>query len=191
MRLERVPDNTPRSNDTQNMSCFDYTQNMSCRPRTTVNSKGLSSARLPVRLKGRNVLITPLEYIPTCLAAYSIKYPEMSVPVFNAILSLGNRRRFKTYKRFIMNHSGHEQSLMGWLSSIPEDIIELPRVGHVRRDGKVDFKEVSVLSRNLHKALYIMARSNRYVYIRDKSPLLSLVSVSRRIQIIFVSQGGE
>ena len=182
MRLERIPDNTPRSN---------YTQNMSCRPRTTVNSEGLDSAKLLERLKGKNILINPWEYIPACLVSYARIYPEMSVPIFNAILSLGNRRHFKTYERFIMNHSGHEQSLMGWISSIPEDIIELPRVGHVRRDGKVDFKEVSVLSCNLHKALYIMARSNRYVYIRDKSPLLSLVSVSRRIQIIFVSQGGE
>ena len=186
MRLERTQGIPPRS---------DSIQNMSCRPITTVHSEGLDHTELPERLKGKSILINPWEYIPNCLKRYARGNPEMSVPVFNAILTLGNTRYFTTYDRFIKNKPGHEQSIMNWVSRMPENISQLPRVGHIRgiesNDFKVDFRKKSTLSSNLHSVLYIMARSNRYVYIRDKSPLLSLISVNRKIQIIFVNQGGQ
>jgi len=186
MRLERTQGIPPRS---------DSIQNMSCRPRTTVHSEGLDHTELPERLKGKSILINPWEYIPNCLKRYAGENPEMSVPVFNAILTLGNTRYFTTYDRFIKNKPGHEQSIMNWVSRMPENISQLPRVGHIRRiesnDFEVDLRKKSTLSSDLHSVLYIMARSNRYVYIRDKSPLLSLISVNRKIQIIFVNQGGQ
>lgn len=186
MRLERTQGIPPRS---------DSIQNMSCRPITTVHSEGLDHTELPERLKGKSILINPWEYIPNCLKRYARENPEMSVPVFNAILTLGNTRYFKTYDRFIKNKPGHEQSIMNWVSRMPENISQLPRVGHIRgiesNDFKVDLRKKSTLSSDLHSVLYIMARSNRYVYIRGKSPLLSLISVNRKIQIIFVNQGGQ
>jgi len=168
---------------------------MSCRPRTTVHSEGLDHTKLSERLKGKNILINPWEYVPNCLKHYVRENPEMSVPVFNAILTLGNTRHLKTYDRFIKNQPGHEQNIMNWISHMPENISQLPRVGHIKRiesnDLEVDLRNKSTLKSNLHSALYIMAHSNRYVYIRDKSPLLSLISVNRKIQIIFVHQGGQ
>jgi hypothetical protein len=168
---------------------------MSCRPRTTVNSKGWDREKLPDRLGGRSILIDPWEYIPGCLEPYARRYREMSVPIFNALLTLGDRHLFRTYKDFIRHGSGHEQKLMNWVSRAPGEVSRLPRVGHIkniRANGRgLDHGDGSSSKHGLRTALYIMARSNRYVYIRDKSPLLSLVSLSRRIEIIFVGQGGE
>jgi hypothetical protein len=155
----------------------------------------MAPEKLSERLRGKSILIYPWEYIPDCLESYVRRFEEKITPVFNAIMALGAGRSLDTYSRYLTTHSDHEQVFMDWLSRIPRDISRLPRVGYIRavgsNDSGINPDEGSFSKFNLHTALYIMARSNRYVYIRDKSPLSSLVSISRKIQIIFVSQGGE
>ena len=186
MQLERSQDIPPRS---------DSTQNSGCRPRTTVHSAGLDHMELPERLKGKNILINPWDFIPSCLKHYAGENPEMGIPVFNAILTLGNTRYFTNYNRFIKDQPGHEQNIMHWVSRMPENISRLLRVGHIRKieskQTQLELIKKPTLPIDLHSALYIMARSNRHVYIRDKSPLLSMISVNRIIEITFVNKGGE
>ena len=186
MRIEQSPFSPPQS---------DCTQNMSCRSRTTVKSKGMVPGELSGRLRGKNILIHPRDYIPGCLAFYLRRFEEKSTAVFNATMALGGGRSLDSYSRYITGHSDHEQIFMNWISRVPRDVLQFPRVGHIRGKGsngtRIGSSEVSSSECSLHTALYIMARSNRYVYIRDKSPLSSLVSIDRRIQIIFISEGGE
>ena len=185
MRIEQTPFSPPQS---------DCTQNMNCRSRTTVKSKRLAPEKLSDRLRGKSILIYPREQIPDCLKFNPRKFGGKSTPVFNAIMALGTERSSGTYSRYITGHSDHEQIFMSWISRVPRDVLRFPRVGHIRGKGsngtRIDPDEASSSKCNLHTALYIMARSNRYVYIRDKSPLFSLVSIDRKIQIIFVSEGG-
>ena len=185
MRVERTPFSPPQS---------DCTQNMSCRSRTTVRSKGMAPGKLSGRLRGKNILIYPRDYIPDCLKSYVNRFKEKNTAVFNAIMALGEGRSIDSYSRYITGHSDHDRIFMSWISRVPRDVLLFPRVGHIRGKGsngtRIDSDEGSSSKCSLHTALYIMARSNRYVYIRDKSPLCSLVSIDRKIQIIFISEGG-
>lgn len=169
--------------------CSSFIQNMSCRPRTTVRSARLTLSKVPDGLKGEKIIIEPAMYIPACLKFYAEQNPEMSVPIFNALLALGRyRRHFKTYEHFIRSQAAPEQSMMKWVLRVPEEIAGLPGVGFIKRPGTCDGLNQAVTIKSLHATLFIMARSNRAVYIRNKSPLLSLISTERRLQIIFVDQ---
>jgi hypothetical protein len=160
---------------------------MSCRPRTTVHSKGLTLSKVSVRLRGEKIIVDPGLNIPVCLKSYAAEHPEMSVPIFNALLTLGRRDSFERYRHFIENQPAHEQSLMKWVLRLPEEIAGLPAVGFIKREGTCDGNDTALTIRSLHATLFVMARANRAVYIRNKSPLLSLISANRRLQIIFVS----
>ena len=171
------------------ISCSSFIQNMSCRPRTTVRSAGLTLSKIPEGLKGENFIIDFRDFVPVSLTRYAEQNPGMSVPIFNALLTFGlNRRHLSVYERFIRSGAAHEQSLMKWVLRMPEEIAGLPGVGFIKRSGTCDGLEQAITIKSLHAALFIMARSNRAVYIRDKSPLLSLISTARRFQIIFVDQ---
>ena len=190
MRLGETAGPAPQNEGPANtVGCSSFIQNMSCRPRTTVRSVRLTLAKVPEGLKGEQLIIEPAMYIPGCLKSYAERNPEMSVPLFNALLALGSHRlRSRAYEQFIGGRTAHEQSLMKWVLRIPEEIAGLPGVGFIKRSGTCDGLERAITIKSLHAALFIMARSNRAVYIRDKSPLLSLISTARRFQIIFVDQ---
>jgi hypothetical protein len=170
------------------ITCSSFLQNMSCRPRTTVHSRGLTAAKLPARLQGEKIVIDPGWNIPGCLRTYAGENPEMGVPIFDAVLTLGNRCHSKTYMHFIKSRADHEQSLMKWVSHPPAEVAALPGVGFIKRTGTVDDLTKVIIELSLHACLFIMARSNSSVYIRNKSPLLSLISIDRRLQIIFAGR---
>ena len=168
--------------------CSSFIQNMSCRPRTTVRSKGLTCSKVPARLRGERILVDVEWMIPACLKYYTGENLDMCVPIFNALLTLGDRRSLKAYRHFIDCQPAHEQSLTIWMMSVPEEISKLPGVGFIKRPGTSGGSNRILAISSLHAALYIMARSNRSVYIRKKSPLLSLIAVERKIQVIFVNR---
>jgi hypothetical protein len=167
--------------------CSSFIQNMSCRPRTTVYSKGLTPSKVPHRLKGEKIFIDPGAHIPDCMKNYARKNPDMCVPVYNALLALGNRRSREAYMRFIDSQTDHEKSLMKQVARVPEEIAQLPGVGFIKKPGTCDGLNSALAVRSLRAALFVMARSNRFVYIRNKSPLLSLIT-ARRVQVIFASR---
>ena len=171
------------------ISCSSFIRNMSCRPRTTVRSAGLTLSKIPEGLKGEKIIIELAGFVPVSLKRYAEHNPGMSVPVFNALLTLGrNRRHLSTYERFIKSGAAHEQSLMKWVLRAPEEVAGLPGVGFIRRQDVCEYLDQAGTIKSLHAALFIMARANRAVYIRDKSPLLSLISIERRLEIVFVGQ---
>ena len=106
----------------------------------------------------------------------------------HALLTLGDRRGLETYRHFIDSRPGHEQSMLERVSRVPEEIAGLPGVGFIKRPGRCDGPEGGLLTLSLPATLFIMARSNRSVYIRNKSPLLSLISIERPLQIIFAGK---
>jgi hypothetical protein len=165
-------------------------QNMSCRPRTTVRSGGLAPSSLSPRLQGKRVLVSLEGHIPECMKTYAKRHPQMGVPLLNALLTLGGGHPPETYKKFIKGHKGHEEGLMNRLKPVPREVARLGRVGHIRPMSPGETRSGAVPVAELRAALFMMARSNRSVYIRDKTLLLSLVSVSRSIQVTFVEQGG-
>jgi len=189
MRLGQRSGSAPQNEDLANSMIYStFIQNMSCRPHTTVNSKGLTLSKVPARLRGEKIIVDPGMKIPACLKSYAGEKPEMSVPIFNALLTLGNRRSHKTYRHFIESQPAHEQSLVKWILRVPKEIAKLSGVGFIKRPGTCDSLDTALTIQSLHATLFIMARSNRSVYIRNKSPLLSLISAVRQFQIIFVSQ---
>ena len=171
------------------ISCSSFIQNMSCRPRTTVRSAGLTLSKISEGLKGENFIIDFRDFVPVSLTRYAEHNPGMSVPIFNALLTFGrNRRHLSTYERFIKSGAAHEQSLMKWVLRAPEEVAGLPGVGFIRRQDVCEYRGGARTIKSLHAALFIMARANRAVYIRDKSPLLSLISIERRLEIVFVGR---
>jgi hypothetical protein len=172
----------------KSIMCSSFIQNMSCRPRTQVRSERLTLSKVPDRLKGEKIIVYPGWNIPACLKSYAGANPDMCVAIFNALLALGRRRSLKSYKHFIESQPAHEQSLMKWVLRVPEEIAKLPGVGFIKRPGTCDGLNRALTIQSLHATLFITARSNRSVYIRNKSPLLSLISADRRLQIIFVSK---
>ncbi|KPJ74502.1 MAG: hypothetical protein AMJ54_16985 [Deltaproteobacteria bacterium SG8_13] len=105
------------------ISCSSFIQNMSCRPRTTVRSAGLTLSKIPERLKGENFIIDFRDFVPVSLTRYAEHNPGMSVPIFNALLTFGrNRRHLSVYERFIKSGADHEQSLMKWVLRAPEEV---------------------------------------------------------------------
>ncbi len=190
MRPGEIAGSAPQNEGTANtIGCSSFIQNMSCRPRTQVRSARLTLSKVPEGLKGEKIIIEPARHIPACLKSYAERNPAMSVPIFNALLVLGIYRRHSgTYEKFIRSRAAHEQSLMNWVLRVPEEIAGLPGVGFIKRSGTYEGPEPTAGINSLHANLFIMARANRAVYIRDKSPLLSLISTERRLQIVFASQ---
>jgi hypothetical protein len=172
------------------ISCSSFIQNMSCRPRTTVRSAGLTLSKISEGLKGENFIIDFRDFVPVGLTRYAEQNPGMSVPIFNALLTFGTYHgHLSKYERFIRSGAAHEQSLMKWVLRAPEEVAGLPGVGFIRRQDVCGYRDQSRRIKSLHAALFIMARANRAVYIRDKSPLLSLISIERRLEIVFVGRG--
>jgi hypothetical protein len=169
--------------------CSSFIQNMSCRPRTTVRSAGLTLSKISEGLKGENFIIDFRDFVPVSLTRYAGHNPGMSVPIFNALLTFGGyHRHLSEYERFIKSGTTHEQSLMKWVLRAPEEVADLPGVGFIRRQDVCEYRGGARTIKSLHAALFIMARANRAVYIRDKSPLLSLISIERRLEIVFVGR---
>jgi hypothetical protein len=189
MGIKEKADSVPRDEGLSNATaCSSFIQNMSCRPRTTVRSKGLTNSKVPAWLKGEKIVVEPRMNIPACLKHYARENPEMSIPIFSALMTLGHRRTLKTYRHFIDSRPGHEQSLMKWVSRVPDEITGLPAVGFIKRPGTSDGIHQARLIKSLHATLFIMARANRSVYIRNKSPLLSLITTDRQVSIIFADR---
>jgi hypothetical protein len=191
MRLgERAGSLPQNEGPADTIRCSSFIQNMSCRPRTTVRSARLTPSKVPEGLKGDKIIIDPARYLLSAsLKSYAERNPGMSVPIFNALLTLGlYRRHSRTYERFIRSRAAHKQSLMRWVLRVPEEIAGFPGVGFIKRPGTCDGLDQAATIKSLHATLFIMARANRAVYIRDKSPLLSLISTGRRLQIVFVGQ---
>ena len=110
MRLRKETGPGPQNEGLSNaIMCFSFIQNKSCRPRTTVQSKGLTASKLPARLKGKRLVVDPGASIPGCLKTYARKNSEMGVAILDAVLTLGNRRHLKTYMHFIASQTDHEQ----------------------------------------------------------------------------------
>ena len=171
------------------ISCSSFIQNMSCQSRTRVRSAGLTLSKIPEGLKGENFIIDFRDFVPVSLTRYAEHNPGMSVPIFNALLTFGRyHRHLSEYERFIRSGAAHEQSLMKWVLRAPEEVTGLPGVGFIRRKDVCEYRGGARTIKSLHAALFIMARANRSVYIRDKSPLLSLISIERRLEIVFVGQ---
>ena len=171
------------------ISCSSFIQNMSCQSRTRVRSTGLTLSKIPEGLKGENFIIDFRDFVPVSLTRYADHNPGMSVPIFNALLTLGpDRRHLRVYERFIRSRADHEQSLMKWVLRAPQEVAGIPGVGLIRRQDVCKYRGGARTIKSLHAALFIMARANRAVYIRDKSPLLSLISIERRLEIVFVGR---
>lgn len=171
------------------ISCASFIQNMSCRPRTTVRSAGLTLSKIPEGLKGEKIIIEIRGFVHPGLKRYAEHNPGMSVPIFNALLTLGGHGcHLSEYEHFIRSGGPHEQSLMKWVLRAPEEVTDLPGVGFIRRQDVCEYLDQAGTIKSLHAALFIMARANRAVYIRDKSPLLSLISIERRLEIVFAGQ---
>ena len=173
----------------------DLIHNMSYLPRTTVESNGLDPDRLPATLKGNQILVDPGKYLSHALKEYLIERPGIFLPAMIAVLELGPGRSFKTYTRHIEENPGHEQKLLDWMLKIPPKVIQLPRIGLVKKVDKrnsntakkENFKTISTGS-SFHLELFLMARSNKYIYIREKSPILSRISIHKRLRITFLDQ---
>ncbi|MEJ2727361.1 MAG: hypothetical protein P8185_02430 [Deltaproteobacteria bacterium] len=190
MRLgERAGTVKQNEGPADSIMCSSFIQNMSCRPRTTVHSKGLTLSKIPEGLKGENFIIDFRDFVPVSLTRYAQHNPGMSVPIFNALLTFGTyHRHLSKYERFMRSGAAHEQSLMKWVLRAPEEVAGLPGVGFIRRQDVCEYRGGARTIKSLHAALFIMARANRAVYIRDKSPLLSLISIKRRLEIVFVGR---
>ena len=191
MRLgERAGTVKQNEGSADSIMCSSFIQNMSCRPRTTVRSAGLTLSKISEGLKGENFIIDFRDFVPVGLTRYAEQNPGMSVPIFNALLTFGTYHgHLSKYERFIRSGAAHEQSLMKWVLRAPEEVAGLPGVGFIRRQDVCGYRDQSRRIKSLHAALFIMARANRAVYIRDKSPLLSLISIERRLEIVFVGRG--
>ena len=70
----------------------------------------------------------------------------------------------------------------------PQEVADFSGVGFIRRQDVCEYLGGGRRIRSLHAALFITARANRAVYIRDKSPLLSLISIERRLEIVFIGR---
>ena len=170
----------------------DLIHNMSCQPRTTVYSDGLDPGWLPNTLKKRQILVDPENYLLPPLKKYVTRKPDMTVPMLVSLLNLGPRQYVYKYIEHVENNPGHERQLLDWMIKTPEEAVQLPRVGLVSQANKrnldaannKNFKKIKKAS-TLHLALFLMARSNKYIYMCNKSPLLSQISIQRRLLITF------
>lgn len=156
-------------------NCSNQLNNMSCRPRTQLNSKKLPSNMLPETFKGLEVTIDLPSFIPNNLQKWvKENYMGKSVQTsaLNALIKLGNKRQIRTYKRFIDSTDTHEQEILDRLSQKTKLIENLPDVG-VTIDRKIPIKNNVEL--DLQSALYFVAHSSGRIYLKNKSPLLSSI----------------
>ena len=146
-------------------------------------------------MKGNQILVDPGKYLSHALKEYLIERPGIFLPALIAVLELGPGRTFKTYIHHIEKNPGHEQQLLDWMLKTPPTAIQLPRVGLVKKvdkrsfntTKKENFKTISIIS-SFHLELFLMARSNKYIYMREKSPILSQISIHKRLRITFLDQ---
>lgn len=149
--------------------------NMSCRPRTQVNSEKLPSKMLPETFKGLEVTIDLPSFIPKNLQKWvkeNFYGKSVQTSALNALMNMGRNRQIRTYKRFIESTDKHEQEILNRLTHKTKLIENLPDVGVIidRKSPKKNNAEL-----DLQSALYFVSHSSGRIYLKNKSPLLSSI----------------
>ena len=149
--------------------------NMSCRPRTQLNSKKLPMKMLPESFKGLEVTLDLTSFIPNNLRKWIKKNffgKSVQTSALNALVEMGNNRQIRTYKRFIESTDSHEQEILDKLSNKTNLIDNLPDVGVIIDRTSPNKNSVEL---DLQSALYFVAHSSGRIYLKNKSPLLSSI----------------
>jgi|TARA_B100000315_G_C14535425_1_gene568226 hypothetical protein len=161
-------------------------QNMSCRPRTTVNSRGMDKKILPSNLTGTvtNISLNNFHNDPRIIK------DEDPVPLIYAMIQLGVDKEYLDYREFIKGCEDSHKKLLILIEKPSREVIKygLPSIGLAYQftdKSWRDFgKKPSILT-----AVFIMARCGDSVFIRDKNPLLSRLSFNRETAVMFL--GGQ
>jgi len=164
----------------------DLIHNMSCRSRTTVNSRGLDRNILPANLTGSVTNLSLNNFY------FDKEVPETDdpVPLIYAMLMLGENKKIATYKKYIKDCDEVHDKLLNLINEPSQEVQNdsLPAVGVVLQFMDKSFRKFGKQP-SLLTAVYMMARCGENVFIRDKNPLLSRLSFSRETAVMFI--GGK
>jgi len=153
----------------------DYLNNMSCRPRTQVNTGSLPMTLLPESFKGREITVDLSSFIPNNLQKWikNNSYGRATqTSALNALINRGYNRQIRTYIKFIESSDNHEQEILNKLAEKTDLINSLPDIGIIIDRKKPDRNSVEL---SLQSVLYFMAHISGRIYLKNKSPLLSSI----------------
>jgi hypothetical protein len=164
----------------------DLIQNMSCRARTTVNSRGMDKKILPPNLTGSVTNLSLNNFHRDKI----ITETDDPIPLIYAMLKLGVDKKYLDYMEFIEGCEDIHAKLLSLINEPPREIqnCNLPAVGVVFQFRDKSFRKFGEKP-SLLAAVYMMSRCGESVFIRDKNPLLSRLSFSREIAVMFL--GGK
>lgn len=152
-----------------------YLNNMSCRPRTQVNTGSLPMTLLPESFKGREITVDLSSCIPNNLQKWikNNSYGRATqTSALNALINMGYNRQIRTYIKFIESSDNHEQEILNKLTEKTDLIDGLPDIGIIIDRKKPDRNPVEL---SLQSVLYFMAHTSGRIYLKNKSPLLSSI----------------
>ena len=160
-------------------------QNMSCRSRTMVNSRGIEKDRLPINLTGT---VTDLS-LNNYYSGPPLHENEDIVPIINAMAQLGVDKDYSSYLNYIKTCHNPHKELLDMIKNPPKELMgyDLPSVGIVVNDFGSFSPGLGCIS-SLLTAVYMMARCGDNVFIRDKNPLLGRLSFNREIAVLFLGE---
>ncbi len=164
----------------------DLIQNMSCRARTTVNSRGMNNKILPPNLTGSVTNLSLNNFHRDKI----ITETDDPIPLIYAMLMLGENKKATTYKKFIESCEDYNTKLLSLINKPSREIqnCNLPAVGVVFQFRDKSFRKFGEKP-SLLAAVYMMSRCGESVFIRDKNPLLSRLSFNRETAVMFL--GGQ
>ena len=160
-------------------------QNMSCRSRTSVNSRGIDKNILPVKLTGTVINIA----LNNCYFGPRLHENEDLVPIINAMTQLGVDKDYSSYLNYIKKCDNPHKELLDMIKIPPKELMgyDLPSVGIVVNNSRTFCRGFGCIS-SLLTAVYMMARCGDNVFIRDKNPLLGRLSFDREIAVLFLGE---
>ena len=158
----------------------DQLDNMSCRPRTTVNSDPIPSLLRPDRISGKEVSFA-LER-EACHWHYMLKKTPgfTDQKIFHALYVLGTDKNKGDYEDFINRTKRPGEKLLELLKDPPEMLKWVPDIGVVVPEHK---NADSHLIENVRQAMYFLSHTNDNLFIRNKSPIMSGIAPGRKIII--------
>ncbi len=184
---------------------FNHTRkfsNMSCRSRTTVNSKPLNSETIFVGTGTANKMTIPLD-LSIFDSEESSKMleenPDWKIAYWNAKLEIESgytQEYIKNYEDRIFNSmikfmeskslEEHTGELITKLKITPPPLKLLP-VSAIVLSDRLIYKRSDMISdySDFFIIIFLMAHSNRTVYLRNKTPILSNISRTRKSVICF------
>lgn len=149
--------------------------NLSCRPRTQLNSRKIPLKMLPESFKGLEVTIDLPSFIPNNLRKWISENSHgksVQTSALNALIKLGENRQIRTYKRSMESTDNHEQEILDRLTQKTKLIDSLPDIGVII--DRISPKRNSI-ELDLQSALYFAAHCSGRIYLKNKSPLLSSI----------------